>query len=116
MRKIMKISIFLTCFLGANAVNAATPKFSWLVDPVKMKYFKERAEGYVSEGYQVTDKDNKYTVVCKVSNNGTPTITEWGGAMRVEEIDKKPAYYLNNERGFSELKLKWAEACRELVR
>ena len=111
----MKVIWVTVVMFATTTAHAESPKYSWLVEPIKMKPFKERAEGYVSEGFEVFDKDNKYTVVCKVSNKGIPSIIEWNGAKRIEEVDKKPEYYLRNARGFSELKLKWAETCRKTV-
>lgn len=110
------LPLALAAIMYTQPTSAVAENFSWLTAPVRMKPIKQKAEGYLVEGFDVTDAENKYTIICKVSNMGTPTISEWNGAMRVEEINEKPYFLLNNARGFSELKLKWAEACRKIVK
>lgn len=99
---------------------AQAQKHEYFDAPVKVKHFKENAEGMISEGFTVQDKRDKYTIVCKsrTSDAGiplAPTISRWSDNYN-EEVNKKPKQILADPRGHGETALQWAELCQRIVK
>lgn len=104
--------------LISNAAQAQ--KYEYFNAPVTVKHFKENAEGMISEGFNVRDKHDRYTIVCKsrTSDAGipvTPSFMRWSDSYD-EEITKKPRQILSDPRGHSETTLMWAELCQRIVK
>jgi hypothetical protein len=112
-----KIALALAVLIVQPSGSFAKSK-SWdfFEKPVKViETWKNRSEeGYVTSGVELTDKFDRYTIVCTSKTvdgfREDGSLTRWSDSY-IEQADGDPHDYIADPRGTPYTKIQWAEAC-----
>ena len=110
------IALLLTVLSWSSIGRAQSTEWEFFDSPVEILgvWRDQAAEGYVTSGLEMTDRLDRYTIVCSSeTEQGYPaegSLIRWSDGY-VEPAAGNPHDYVADPRGTPWTKIQWAEAC-----